>query len=154
MKTKLIILMMSLCIATTAFAQKPSDKSDKETKRKEMLEFKVDFLSKEIDLREDQKKQFADLYSQMDNERRAIFKRIKAAEKSVSDKKATEAEYEKATSEISEARAEMVQVEKRYDEKFSTFLTKKQMFKLKEAENKFMQKMQGCRDKKKQKKQK
>ena len=90
----------------------------------------------------------------MEVERRAIYKKIKKAEKSVADKDASEAAYEKASKEIQAARAEMVQIEQQYDEKFASFLSKKQMFKLREAEGKFMQKMQDCKEKRKSKKRK
>lgn len=152
MKLKLLLLGLILFSVIPAFAQK-SDQGkdkDKEKSRQEMLDFKLDFISSEMDLKDSQKKQFVELYSKMETERRAILKRIKTAEKSVSDNKnASEADYEKASREISTARSEMVQIEKNYDEKFSKFLTQKQMFKMKEAENKFLQKMQECKQKKK-----
>lgn len=152
MKNKLILIAMLLICALPAFAQKDKHEN-KEQMRKEMLQMKLDFLATEMDLRDEQKKQFDELYSQMENERRATLKKIKKAEKAISENKnASEADYEKASQEISDARTEMVQIEKQYDEKFSTFLSKKQMFKMKEAENKFMQKMQDIRHKKKSEK--
>lgn len=154
MKKKFLFLMFAFLLAVPAFAQKQS-KEDRESRRQEMLEIKLDFLASEIGLKDSQRKQFDDLYTQMEAERRAIYKKIKNAEKSVKDNKnASEADYDKATKEINASKAEMSQVEKQYDEKFSTFLSKKQMFKLKEAEGKFSQKMQGCRDKKKHEKNK
>lgn len=153
MKKNLFLLFLAVLFAVPSFAQKQEDK-DKEARRKEMLEFKLDYLAKEIDLRDDQKKQFNELYTQMEVERRAIYKKIKKAEKSVADKDASEAAYEKASKEIQAARAEMVQIEQQYDEKFASFLSKKQMFKLREAEGKFMQKMQDCKEKRKSKKRK
>ena len=150
MKGKLLLLALALLFALPSFAQKSRSQGNNDQRRKEFLEIKLDFLAKEIDLKEDQKKQFYDLYSQMETERRAIFKKIKTAEKSIKDNKnASEADYEKATKEIADARAEMSQVDKKYDERFATFLSKKQLFKLKEAENKFMEKARECRDKKK-----
>lgn len=156
MKGKLILLMIVTLLALPGFGQKKaSHDKDKAEWRKEMLDLKLDFLANEINLRDDQKKQFVELYSQMETERRAIFKKIKTAEKSIKDNKdASESDYDKASKEISAAKAEMAQVEKQYDEKFATFLTKKQMYKLKEAEGKFTQKMQDCRDKKKHEKKK
>lgn len=149
MKAKLILIIAALALALPSFAQKNHDKKDHSTKRKEMLEFKLKYLADEIDLKEDQKKQFNELYTQMEAERRAVFKRIKQAEKSISDKKdATEADYEKATIEINNARAEISRIDAKYDAKFAKFLTKKQLYKLKEAENKYIEKVRNCRDKK------
>lgn len=154
MKNKLILIAVLLICAIPTFAQKEKHEN-KEQMRKEMLQMKLDFLAADMELKEDQKKQFDELYSQMESERRAVLKKMKKAEKAISqNKNASEADYEKATQDISDARAEMVQIEKRYDEKFSTFLSKKQMFKMKEAENKFMQKMQDIRHKKKSEKKK
>lgn len=152
MKGKILIVLLAICFAIPSFAQKKAHSGkDHDTKRQEMLELKLDFLASEIDLKEDQKKQFVELYSQMEMERRAVFKKIKASEKSIKENKdASEADYDKANKEITAAKAEMAQIEKQYDEKFATFLTKKQMFKLKEAENAFTQRMKDCRDKKKQ----
>lgn len=137
---------MVMAFALPALAQKPKDK---DARRQEMLEFKLDYLGKELELRDDQKKQFNELYTQMENDRRAILRRMKKAEKNIAEgKDVSESDYEKATKEIMNSRSEMVQIEQQYDEKFATFLSKKQMFKLKEAENKFMQKMQSCKNKK------
>lgn len=154
MKQKILLMILFSAFVFPTFAQKQHKSSDRENRRKEMLEFKIDYLSKEMELKDDQKKQFREVYSQMENERRAILKKIKNAEKAVSGKDVSETEYDKASKEISAARNEMMQVEQKFDEKFSTFLSKKQIFKLKEAENKFMQKMQECKDKRKQEKKK
>lgn len=153
MKLRILFILFSICLFIPAFSQKNCDEGSHAAKRKEMTQFKLDYLAKEIDLREDQKKQFYELYGQMEAERRAIFKKMKAAEKSISENKnAGESDYDKATKEINAAKSEMAVVEKQYDDKFSTFLSKKQMYKLKEAEAKFTQKMQECRDKKRNKK--
>lgn len=152
MKKTILLFIFASLLAFPSFAQKHSS-PDKEGRQKEFMEFKLKFLAEEIDLKEDQKKEFNEVYTQMETERRSIYKKIKAAEKKISDNKnASEADYEKAATDISNAKAEMTQIEKKYDEKFSTFLTKKQMYKLKEAECKFMERMRECREKKKNEK--
>lgn len=150
MKRYLFFLFFISLFALPSLAQKNGDKESKEAKRKEMLNMKIDYLASEIELKDDQKKQFAELYAQMETEKRAVLKKMKKAEKTISENKdASESDYEKASNEIASAKNEMLQIEQRYDEKFSSFLSKKQMFKLKEAENSFMQKVKKCRDKKK-----
>lgn len=145
MKRKLLFLLFAVLFAVPSFAQK----KDKEEKKKEMLEFKIEFLAKEMELRDDQKKQFKEIYTQMESERRAIFKKIKQAEKSIKgNKNATEADYDRASKEIAAARNQMTQIENKYEAKFASFLSKKQIFKMKEAETKFMETMRNCRDKK------
>lgn len=142
--------MFALLFALPSFAQKNHGDKDKETRRKEFLEFKLNFLADELEIKDDQRKQFDEVYSQMEAERRVYFKKIKEAEKRISDnKKASEADYEKANREINDAKEEMARIERKYDDKFATFLSKKQMYRLREAENKFTEKVRNCRDKKK-----
>lgn len=149
MKGRLLLLLLAIAFFIPSFAQKHGDK-DREAKRKEMTEFKLKFIADEMGLKDDQRKQFMEVYGQMESERRAIFHKIKTAEKQIKDNKnATEADYEKANQEITEARDRMAAIDKKYDEKFATFLSKKQIYRMKEAENKFSEKIRLCRDKKK-----
>lgn len=147
MKRNILLSLLLMAFIFPSFAQKDAQK--KENKKKEMLEFKLDFLAKEMELRDDQKAKFNEVYTQMDNERRAAFSRMKKAEKSIKDSKnASEADYQKATKEIADAKAQMTAIESKYDKKFSQFLSQKQIYKMKEAEEKFMKRMRECRDKK------
>lgn len=151
MNRNFLLILFTIFLALPSFAQK--EKGGHDSKRKEMLEIKMKFLSDEMGLNEEQSKLFYETYPQMERERRAVFKKIKEAEKSISDKKdASEADYDKASKEIADGRAQMMQIEQKYDEKFSTFLSKKQLFKMKEAEEKFQEKARLCRDKKKSEK--
>ena len=146
MKFKHLIILLAIIFALPSFAQTPSNQ---ENKRKEMMEFKLKFLGDEIQLNDSQRKQFDEVYTQMEMERRSIFKKIKAAEKLINENKnATEADYDRATKEISNAKSQMDQIEKKYAAKFSQFLSKKQIYKLKEAENKFNDTMRKCGNKK------
>lgn len=147
MKRNLFLLIIALFIAIPSFAQKQS--ADKEAMRKQFTEFKLKFLADEVGLKDDQRKQFEEVYSQMETERRAIFKRIKKIEKSIKDNKnATKEDYKKANNEKAAAKKEMFLLENKYDEKFATFLSSEQVYKLKEAEEKFTEKMRDCRNKK------
>lgn len=149
MKTRILLFLILSLFAIPSFAQKKGDKNS-ESRRKEMTEIKMKFLADEMELKDDQRKKFNELYMEMEKDRRAIFKKIKTAENNIAkNKNATEADYEKATKEINDARAEMSQIDKKYEDKFASFLSKKQLYKLKEAENKFMERLRNCRDKKK-----
>lgn len=150
MKRNLLLILFLVLLGLPAFAQQ--SKEDKEAKRKEFLEIKLQYLADEMDLTEDQRKAFNEVYTQMENERRSVYRKMKEAEKSVSKKDASEEEYEKAYNEINEARDKMQEIEKKYDEKFATFLSKRQLFKMKEAEESFKDKVRKCRDKKKNEK--
>lgn len=149
MNRKLLLLFVLAILAVPTFAQKHHGDKNKEDRKKEFLEIKLKFLADEIDLKEDQKKQFEELYSQMEAERRQTFKKIKGIEKKMSEKRdASEADYESAVEDLQKAKDEMTVIEKKYDEKFANFLSKKQLFKLHEAEQKFMERARNCRDKK------
>lgn len=129
-----------------AFAQEKS--KDPKTMRKEILEFKMKFLAQEMDLREDQQKRFFDLYTQMSNEKAKLFRETRQLEKKI-DNNASEAEYEAVSRAITAAKEKDAEIDRRYDAKFSEFLTSKQLFKMKSAEKKFRQKMHEMRHKKK-----
>lgn len=151
MKGKLIIFLMAILIALPAAAQK-SARGDGPSaeKKKEFFEIKLKYLADEIDLKADQKKKFVELYTQMENERRAIFQKMKASERALKhNQNATEADYEKARKDKAAFESQMEQVEKKYESQFATFLSQKQIYKLKEAEKSFMEKVRSCRDKKK-----
>lgn len=150
MKKLLLLTFILLVAASGASAKKTGDKHClSDAKKKELQEFKLKFLAEEMDLREDQIPRFNETYIQYENERRELIKKKRNIEKKISeDNNVSDAEYEKANKEILETKAKMADVEKKYDEKFSQFLTKKQIFLMKSAEEKFMQKMRGCIDKK------
>lgn len=148
MKKYILLCLLILSFAVPTFAQK-NQQGNKEERKKEMMEFKLKFIAEEIGLQEDQKKQFNEVYTQMENERRAAFKKMKEADKKIKNNpKASEADYDKANQEINLARQQMSAIEANYDKKFEKFLSKKQLFKMKEAENKFMDRIRSCRDKK------
>ena len=103
-----------------------------------------------MELKEDQQKKFFDLYNQMTDEKVKVFKETKALEKKLADSaNASEAEYDAVSKAITAAKEKDAEIEKRYDEKFKQFLTSKQLFKMKGAEEKFRQKMHEMRHAKK-----
>lgn len=151
MKRHIILILLALFIILPAAAQKEGKRPSPE----EMMKLKIEYISEEIELRDDQKKQFNEIYSQMDQERRAVFKKMKEAENRINNtQNATEADYEKASQEINQARHQMTAIENNYDRKFEKILSKKQLFKMKEAETKFWEKMRKIRNQGKHKKEK
>lgn len=115
--------------------------------RREVREFKLKFLAQEMELKEEQQKKFFELYNQMDDEKVSLFKETRALEKKLQDGNATDAEYESVSKAITEAKEKDAEIDRRYDEKFSTFLSPKQIFKMKAAEDKFRNKMHEMRHK-------
>ena len=151
MKKTILLSLMILLTAMGALAQQKKGNGDK---AKEFLEFKLKFIADEMELKGDARQKFNETYSQMEQERRQLFKKSKEIEKRIKNSKnASEAEYDKANKELTEVKAKMADIEKKYDAKFSKFLTKKQLFKMKEAEEKFMEKVREYHAKKKDAKQ-
>lgn len=143
-------LLILLVIAAVIPAMAQQKGKDREAMRREIHEFKLKFLAQEMELKEDQQKKFFDLYNQMTDEKVKVFKETKALEKKLADSAdASEAEYDAVSKAITAAKEKDAEIDKRYDEKFKQFLTSKQIFKMKGAEEKFRQKMHEMRHAKK-----
>ena len=78
----------------------------------------------------------------MSEEKFKVFTEVRRLESQLKNNpNATEAEYAAVSDAITKAKARDAEIEKKYDDQFSTFLTKKQIFKMKAAEDKFRRKM-------------
>lgn len=135
MKRYLFLSLLAVLFIIPTWAQKEG----KHLNPEEILKMKIDFISKEIELREDQRAKFVDLYSQMQKERMAAFKKKKEAEKKIrNNPNAPDAEYER----VNQASQQLKNIEASYEKKFEAFLSKKQIYQMKEAEKKFRQTME------------
>ena len=108
---------------------------------KEIQEYKIKFLAQEMMLKDDQKEKFAELYQQMSNERQANLKHLHSLEKAL-DNNPSEADYKAITEAMANVKLKDARIEQIYDKKFAKFLSSKQIYKMKEAEEKFRRKMQ------------
>lgn len=116
----------------------------------EIQEFKMKYLAQEMELKDDQKEQFFKLYDEMCAKRFEVMKPAWQLEKSLKkNHSATEEQYQEAAEAMTKAKEQCAAIEKQYNEKFSTFLSQKQIFKMKEAEDEFRKKMQEMRQNKK-----
>ena len=113
---------------------------------KEITEYKMKFLAQEMDLKEDQKEKFVELYQKMSEERMQNFRRMRQLEDSLKEN-ASEEDYKKASDGIADLKLADARIEKEYDAKFAKFLSQKQIYKMKEAEEKFRRKMHDMRQK-------
>ena len=104
------------------------------------------FLAQEMDLKEDQKEKFVELYQKMSEERMQNFRRMRQLEDSLKEN-ASEEDYKKASEGIADLKLADARIEKEYDAKFAKFLSQKQIYKMKEAEEKFRRKMHDMRQK-------
>ncbi len=153
MKRNFILSFIFILIAqlSTISAQNKPSKQDREKWFQEMREYKHSFLTKELDLSEEQQKKFFPLYDAMEKETfklnretRHMAKNLKKSENDISD-----IEYEKAAEALFELKSKEGQIEMNYFNKFKDVLTKKQLFQLKGAERKFTNKIMKHHNRKK-----
>ena len=144
----LIVMAAGNAMASAGCCPPPPEGKSKEQMFREIQEFKMKFLAQEMDLKEDQQQKFFELYDEMSRKRFAAMKSARELERKVKkNADATEADYQAVTDAWNKAKTEDAAIAKEYDEKFSKFLTQKQIFQMKSAEDKFRKKMEELRHK-------
>lgn len=124
-------------------------KEDKDKMFKEIQEFKLKYLAQEMGLSEAQRKEFNEVYTQMSMEKGMIFNSCRKIEKDLKDNpNLTDEDYAKASEKLEAAREKEALLDKTYDAKFATFLSAKQIYKMKQAERAFLEKLREMRHKK------
>ena len=150
MKRNLIALLAFLILScSSAFAaDKPQTDAQRQQWFKNMVATKVEFLTKQLALNENQKARFAKEYTAMSSETSKLASETRKLERSVSkNTNATDLEYEKAAEAMTEFKSKEAAIELRYFNQFKTYLSKKQLFQLKIAENKWMRELMKQRGK-------
>lgn len=153
MKKIFLLLFLLIAVAVGAYAHPDGRKGPDEKKLKELRDYKIKYLAQEMELKDDQKAKFVEVYEKMSEERRRNFESMRSMERKLKDN-ASEAEYKELSAKISDCKIKDAQIEKEYDAKFAEFLTQKQIYKMKEAEEKFHRKMMDMHHKRKQEKKK
>ncbi len=152
---KKLLLILGVLLLTLPMMAQPmhKDKMAKEEMRKEMCSFKIKYLTQEMELNGDQNLKFSELYTRLEGERHKLFHERRQLEKKINQSRsASEEDYENALKSLNRLRDSEFELEKRYDAEFSRFLTDKQLFKLKKAEEEFRGRMLRMRHGKKNKK--
>ncbi len=152
MKKFLLFLILVLGVSMTALAHPDGGKPD-EKKLKELREYKIKYLAQEMELTDAQKPKFVELYNKLSEERLANFKKMRAAEKTLKGN-LSDAEYKTQMSIINDCKVRDSQLIKDYDAKFEKFLSAKQIYKMKEAEEAFRKRMHEMHQKRKNEKKK
>lgn len=144
----LLISLFSLLLGVFSIhADGKKDKS-REQMFKEIQEFKMNYLAKEMDLKPEQRQKFFEIYKEMTSKRMECMKNARHLEHRLKKlENPTEADYQAATDAMNKAKAEDASIEREYVGKFSSFLTQKQIFKMKEGEEAFRKKMEEMRQK-------
>lgn len=141
---KLILFTLIFMAFLPTYAQ--NKKATRAEMMKEFREMKMKYIAQEIDIEDGKRSEFFELYSQMEDEKYKVFSAVKKTEKEVkSNKNATDADYERLSNQITQAKVKDAEISKIFDEKFSRILSPKQMFKMKEAEQNFRKKMDNMR---------
>lgn len=136
-KLYLIIAMLLVCVMPALAHPHMS---------KELKEFKLKFLAQEMELTPEQQTKFFDLYTKMMDEKHKAYADARQLEKKVkNNKNATDADYRALSEAMNRARTRDAEIEGRYAKKFDEFLTPKQIYKWKEAEKKFRDRMSEMR---------
>lgn len=145
MKKYILILLALLAFVPAINAD---DKKDKQKMLEEIQNFKIDFLSKEMNLTEAEKAKFVPLYTEYDNARRKAGAEAWRFERSLKKKKdATDEDYKKLTELQQSAREKGAAIEKEYNKKFEKFLSARQIYQMRQGEEKFFSKMKEMRKK-------
>ena len=139
-------MLAMLLMSVPAYADRKKKANSGDNWRKEMHDFKLRFLAQEMKLREDQQKQFITVYTQMTEEKEANMNQVRRAMVRVKKlDNPTDADYTAAPDEMIRGHEQDLAIEKKYEERFKTFLSPKQIFSMKEAERKFREKLRGMR---------
>ena len=134
---KSIAFILIILATLTATAQ-----NDRSKWANEMLEAKHKMLIEEVGLTPTQQEQFMPLYEAMEKEIYTTNRDARTLAASVEKKKApTDSEYKQAAEALSRVKVREGEIEAKYFEKFSKILSKRQLFLLKQAENKFTRNM-------------
>lgn len=141
---KHILLIFSLLLCATAFAQK----QDRAKMMEDIQKFKIDYLAQEMSLSEKEKAEFAPLYKEYDDEIRKSGSEAFKFERQLKKKKdATDDDYKKLSELQKKSRENFDAITKKYDEKFEKFLSAKQIYTMHKGEEKFFEKMKEMRKK-------
>lgn len=146
----LLLLTLSFLTGLSVFAQDMPSGKDGKKMSKEIREFKLKYLAQEMELTEEQQKPFFELYTQLMDEYNKTFRQVKVLKKKIKSLDSpSDKDYEALSKATSDAKAKAVEIERNYDTRFAEFLTQKQIYKMKDSEEKFRKKVREMRKKKK-----
>ena len=151
-RLSILLLIISLFAQlSTIDAQQKRSKEERQQWFKEMREYKHNFLIKELDLDKEQQEAFFPIYDSMEDETFKLHHGTRKLQRDLSKKDAdvTDIEYEKAAEALFELKYKEAQIELKYFEQFKNVLTKKQLFLLKKAEDKYTRHLMRQHDKQK-----
>lgn len=132
--------VLFLCSSLAAHADKNSNAPQQENKWiTEVRNYKHAFLIKETGMTEAQQKEFIPLYTEMEDKVYSTNREARNLEQQLSNsqEEANDENYASVATALSQVKEKEAEIENHYFELFSKILSKKQMFLLKRAENRF-----------------
>ncbi|MCH5229405.1 MAG: hypothetical protein J1F12_05355 [Muribaculaceae bacterium] len=142
-----ILFIITLILPASA---KGEDGTRREKMMREVMEFKMKYLAQEMQLSELQKKKFYELYEEMCESKKDCYQEAVVMDRKLKEEKnPSEEEYQQVRNAFNTANANWAATQKEYDEKFSEFLTQKQIYKMQEAESSFRGKFEEMKHKRK-----
>lgn len=147
MKKYLLLLLLAVIALPAAFAQ-DGNKDDRAKMMEELQQFKIDFLAKEMQLSDKEKAEFIPLYKEYDEQRRKAGAEAWKFERQLKkNKDASEADYRKLAELQQKAREKDNEIVKKFDKRFESFLSAKQIYQMHQGEERFLEKMKEMRKK-------
>lgn len=136
-------LLALICACSLSMhAQTNLSEADRDRWLKEIRTYKHDFITRELELTNDQVRQFFPQYDKMEDEIAELNAATREAEARVnSDKDATDLDIENTARSVFELKRAEGQIEMTYFEVFKDILTPRQLLQLKNTERKFTQQL-------------
>ena len=134
------LVLLFFALPAVSYAQD----SDVQTRKKwfqEVRNYKYDFFTKEMELTKEQQNAFFPEYEAMEKAIFMVNKEAREMESKITNTKdaVSDTEYEAAALALTKIKQKEGEIEMEYFTKFEKILSKKQLFLLKRAENKFTQ---------------
>ncbi|MDE6340860.1 MAG: hypothetical protein K2K93_00950 [Muribaculaceae bacterium] len=147
MKRYITLLLSFLFVIAAAEAQN-SSQTDKKKMMEDLEKFKIDFITKEMNLSEKEKAEFIPIYKEYSQERRKAGAEAWKLERELQKKKdASPEDYKRLADLQRKAREKDNTITTQYDAKFEKILNAKQIYLMHKAEEKFFDKMKEMRKK-------
>ncbi len=146
MKTKILHLLLLVVTIVAPIAVSAKDRPSESERRawmEEMQNYRKEYIIKALQLNDAQKGKFLPLYEAMTREMGAIDSEVRSTERAVKQKgkAATDADYQKAADAMFNLHARMGAVEAKYYKQFKSVLSSRQLYELKQAEDRFAREM-------------
>lgn len=148
--TAFALIATIILTSAQSSAQTLQNKAQRQQWFNNMVQSKTDFIVKELGLTDNVKTKFEKQYTAMCHEVARLGRDTRNMERSITKKEnPSDLEYEKGAEAMAEFKIKEGNIEMKYFNQYKTYLTKKQLFKLKVAEQKWMNALMKHRSKSK-----